>query len=63
MDEMQAVCQLCHATVTVPMPDEWHTPEGEILDADDLENDAEAMREYLTAQPCPSCGGPLRVAE
>jgi hypothetical protein len=56
MDEIHGVCLECRATITLPMPDVWETPEGKRFDAEDDPEDAEAMQLWLQTMPCPKCG-------
>jgi hypothetical protein len=41
--------------LTLPMPDAWRTPAGEIVDALNLRHEVEAMREFLHGLPCLKC--------
>lgn len=56
MNEISGKCLACRATITLPMPDMWETPDGDMIDAGRTDEDAEAMMEFLHDLPCPKCG-------
>jgi hypothetical protein len=56
MDEIRGICLSCQATIRLPMPDMWETPEGEQFEAFGEPEDAEAMQVWLQTLPCPKCG-------
>jgi hypothetical protein len=58
MDAITGVCLACQVTITLPMPDAWLTPAGEITAAVGLPYEAEGMRAWLHGLPCPRCGQP-----
>jgi hypothetical protein len=58
MIEMTAECQECGATLTLPLPDAWQTPQGDFIDKDRIaleDNEAE-LKATMEAMNCPSCG-------
>jgi hypothetical protein len=64
MLEMTAQCEACRATVVLPLPDAWQTPQGTVLDQDRMSiGDNEArLNASMEAMACPNCGQPrLRV--
>jgi hypothetical protein len=46
MNEICGICLQCRATITLPMPDAWERPDGEIEPADHLDEDVEALRAF-----------------
>jgi hypothetical protein len=58
MIEMSAQCQQCHATIVLPLPDAWQTPQGTLIDKDRmaLEDNEAQFKATMEAMNCPSCG-------
>ena len=58
MDEMSAVCLNCQATITLPMPDGFETPDGTRIPAADMDPETVAvyLRGYMQTLLCPTCG-------
>jgi hypothetical protein len=64
MHEIRLECLACGAHPAVPMSDQYRLPDGTVVKADDLADDAiaDAVRDYLQGMPCPRCGSDqLRV--
>ncbi len=56
MDDIQAHGLDCRAPLILPMPDAWESPDGEVLNASDMDDDdnLEEMRRYLHTLACPA---------
>jgi hypothetical protein len=58
MLEMTAECQACGATLVLPLPDAWQTPEGALIDDDRMsigDNEAQ-LKAMMESMKCPNCG-------
>ena len=59
--EMSVVCLTCQATLTLPLPDCYQTIDGEMIEATDSDEEVEMFRQVMESEPCPRCGGLMRL--